>query len=92
MSLTTLLAGFARVDIIHCDIQGAEADVISAALPRMTRVVRRIVVGTHSRGIEDRLFGAFLDSGWRIESETACAFGRHPYDRVVNPRAQGNIE
>ena len=74
ISLATLLADFDRVDIIHCDVQGAEADVISAAMSEMATTVRRIVVGTHSRMIEHRLFETFLGSGWRLEMEAPCVF------------------
>ncbi len=74
ISLATLLADFDRVDIIHCDVQGAEADVISAAMSEMATTVRRIVVGTHSRMIEHRLFETFLGSGWRLEMEASCVF------------------
>ncbi|MGB9366391.1 MAG: hypothetical protein WCE79_10295 [Xanthobacteraceae bacterium] len=81
VSLPTLMADFQRVDIVHCDIQGAEGEVLPAALPEMTKKVRRIVVGTHSRGIEHTLFGAFLAHGWKLEAEAACTFniieGRH---------------
>lgn len=81
VSLPTLMAEYPRVDIIHCDIQGAEGEVLPAALPDMTKKVRRIVVGTHSRGIEHTLFGAFLKHGWKLEVEEACTFniidGRH---------------
>jgi len=69
ISLATLLADFDRVDIIHCDVQGAEADVISAAMPKMATTVRRIVVGTHSRMIEHRYSKPFSSLGggskWR---------------------------
>jgi FkbM family methyltransferase len=74
VSLTKLIAPYDRVDIGHCDIQGAEGDVLPSALPQMSRNVRRVVVGTHSRLIEDRLFVAFQAEGWKAEAEAACAF------------------
>jgi FkbM family methyltransferase len=73
-SLTTLLKPFERVDLIHIDIQGAEFDVIADARAALRQKVRRMVIGTHGRFIEERLFAELSGQGWSLESDEACAF------------------
>lgn len=78
IDLNTLLQKHPRVDLIHCDIQGAEGAVLSASIDELTSRVRRIVVGTHSRHVEARLLDLFVDAGWALEAEEHCrmAFAR----------------
>jgi FkbM family methyltransferase len=73
-SLTTLLKPYERVDLIHIDIQGAEYDVIAAARSALKEKVRRLVIGTHGRFIEERLMSELSNQGWSLESDEACAF------------------
>ena len=72
LSLETLLTSLPIVDLIHCDIQGAEGVVLAAARDTLGSRVRRIVIGTHSRRIEDDLMDLFGDLGWWLEHESAC--------------------
>jgi FkbM family methyltransferase len=72
LSLKTLLASLPIVDLIHCDIQGAEGVVLAAARDIFGSRVRRIVVGTHSRRIENDLMDLFGSLGWWLEYESAC--------------------
>lgn len=72
LSLATLLRDETRVDLIHCDIQGAEDETMAAAIDVLTAKVRRIVIGTHGRGIEERLFYLFTGAGWLLEDDKAC--------------------
>ena len=72
VSLTSLLRDEPRVDLIHCDIQGAEADAMEAAMDSLNARVVRIVIGTHGRGIEERLFHLFTGADWRLEDDKAC--------------------
>ena len=44
ISLETLLAPFRYVDFIHCDIQGAEEDVLPSALDLLGAKVGRVIV------------------------------------------------
>jgi FkbM family methyltransferase len=74
VALTTLLKRFDRVDIIHCDIQGGEVEVIPAAFDEINRRVRRIVIGTHSREAEGVALGHFAQAGWALELETPVKF------------------
>lgn len=74
MSLETLLGNERRIDLIHCDIQGAEADSFEAGIGVISDKVRRVVIGTHGRGIEEHLFQTFASAGWNLELEQGCQF------------------
>jgi len=74
ISIMTLLRDLDRVDLMHCDIQGAEADCLEAAASAVTAKVRRLVVGTHGREIEGRLLTLLSGQGWTLEHEAACTF------------------
>ena len=73
-SLPSLLEPFDEVDLVHCDIQGAEEGVLSAAIDALNAKVRWLVVGTHSRLIEGQLIEMFMGSGWDLEQEKPCIF------------------
>ncbi|MCX7371240.1 MAG: FkbM family methyltransferase [Alphaproteobacteria bacterium] len=72
LSLPSLLRDHAVVDLMHVDIQGAEGEVLSAAAPTIDAKVRRLAVGTHSRGMEEVLLSLFGGLGWTLENEAAC--------------------
>lgn len=74
MSLATVLAKLPIVDLIHCDIQFAESRAFAAGIGIVSERVRRIVVGTHSRRIEDELIELFQRSSWALEVETPCKY------------------
>jgi FkbM family methyltransferase len=63
-SLASLLERDHIVDLIDADVQGAEAEVFEAAGDRLTDVVRRAHIGTHSEENEDRLRRLFAGLGW----------------------------
>lgn len=69
------LAGSAILDLLHIDIQGAEVDFIQANLVDMQSVVRRVLVGTHSRQIEGLLTERFLAAGWSLEIDRPAISG-----------------
>lgn len=58
-----------RIDLVHVDIQGAEVDFVTGNLDEMQQFVRRILIGTHSRSIEGRLFDILVEAGWIMEME-----------------------
>lgn len=78
VSIATLLSKLPPVDLLHCDVQGAEGDVLTAAADVLSSRVRRIVVGTHGRAIEDRLMASFGANGWVLEHESPCRFIQGP--------------
>lgn len=71
-SLATLLRPLDRIDLIHCDIQGDETRVLSAAAAILDKKVRRLVIGTHGRDIELELMERFTKAGWVLEYDKAC--------------------
>lgn len=69
IALDDLLAAHPRLDLLHVDIQGGEADLITGSLPVLRSKVAYIVIGTHSRQIEGSIMTALLAEGWRLEME-----------------------
>lgn len=72
VALGGILSQLPTVDLIHCDIQGAEAEVLAAARDALNERVKRIVIGTHSRSIEVSLLDLFSSAGWRLETDERC--------------------
>ena len=89
VTLDEILAPLPMVDHIDMDIQGAELEVVQASIGHMTRKVRRVHIGTHSREIEDALRELFAAHGWRAEWDFPCfeecdtAFGRFSFEDGV---------
>jgi FkbM family methyltransferase len=63
------------VDLLHIDIQGGEADFVASALSDLNKLVRYIVIGTHSRQIEGRILEILLTAGWHLEMERPAIVG-----------------
>ena len=61
--------GARTLDLLHIDIQGGEADLVSDCLSVLDARVAYLVIGTHSRPIEGRLFTDLLGAGWLLEIE-----------------------
>ena len=72
--LADALGGHARVDLVHMDIQGGEADLVDGSIDLLTERVGYLVIGTHSRAIEGRLFATLLAAGWKLEVERPANF------------------
>ncbi len=77
-ALSRLLREEPILDLLHCDIQGAEGETLPAAMEALNARVRRVMVGTHSRGVEHTLADAFGAAGWLLEDDLACMQG-HAY-------------
>jgi FkbM family methyltransferase len=73
-SIPTLLQPYQKVDLVHVDIQGDEYNVISSAGSVLKEKVKRLVIGTHSRTIEQQLLETLTGQDWELESEEACIF------------------
>jgi hypothetical protein len=67
--LEQVVAPHRRIDLLHIDIQGGEADFIAGCLPVMNSKVGYLVVGTHSRQIEGRIVDTLLGEKWNLEIE-----------------------
>ena len=67
--LADIVAAEGRVDLLHVDIQGGEADLVHGSRAALDAHVAYLLVGTHSRAIEGRLCEHLLAWGWRLEVE-----------------------
>ncbi len=73
-SISTLLATVDYVNLIHIDIQGAEADAVAAGLDSLNKKAHRLVIGTHGREIEHKLLNDLSMAGWLLEYDLACIY------------------
>ncbi len=80
ISLETAIGNRDRIDLLHIDIQGGEANLIESCLPILSERVAYILVGTHSKHIEARLYDTLISAGWAIEME------RPAFYQVANGR------
>ncbi len=84
--LDAVIGAHARLDLLHVDIQGGEADLIAGSLPVLRERVAYLVIGTHSRPIEGRIMDTLLTAGWQIEMERPAIFS------VVQGRPQITVD
>jgi FkbM family methyltransferase len=78
ISLDRVIGKDQRLDLLHIDIQGGEADLIQSCRELLKRRVAYILIGTHSREIEGRIFGDLLGDGWRLEIERPAILALNP--------------
>lgn len=71
-SLQTICKGYGIVDVMHWDVQGAEARIAQSARWFLNTHVRSIQIGTHSRAIEGELMMLFFDMGWEVVFQNPC--------------------
>ena len=71
ITLADVLSGVAFVDLIHMDVQGAEAGIVEHGIDLLTAKVRRVHIGTHSAGIEETLRRVFSRAGWTCRFDYA---------------------
>jgi hypothetical protein len=84
------LMPYPRIDLLHIDIQGGEADLIEGSLDPLREKVAYLVIGTHSRQIEGQLFKRLLAQGWLLEIERPAVLDLHnPAAPVVVDGVQG---
>lgn len=69
LALADIAAKHPLIDLLHVDIQGGEADLVQGCLPTLNEKVAYMVIGTHARSIEGRLFDTLTAAGWTIEIE-----------------------
>jgi hypothetical protein len=67
--LADLAARYVRIDLPHVDIQRSEDDLITGCLPVLFGKIAYLVIGTHFRQIEGRLFDTLMEAGWHLEIE-----------------------
>lgn len=67
--LSEVIGNRDRLDLLHVDIQGGEADLVEGGGDVLSSRVAYMFVGTHSRVIEGRVASALLKGPWRLEIE-----------------------
>lgn len=67
--LVEAIGDHSRIDLLHVDIQGGEADLLEESIQLVSDKVGYLTIGTHSRSIEGRLFDILLKAGWILEIE-----------------------
>lgn len=72
--LSEVIASESRIDLLHVDIQGGEADLVEQNLALLGQKVAYLLIGTHSKQIEGRLYEALLTAGWYLEMERPAIF------------------
>ena len=60
-----------QIDLLHVDIQGGEETLFINNECLLNKKVKSIIIGTHSRIIEGKLFEFFYKSGWNLVAERA---------------------
>jgi FkbM family methyltransferase len=84
VTLSDLLEPLERVDLIHCDIQGAEADVFDEAAAVVDAKVVRVHIGTHGAEVEERLRATFSSLGWeKVNDYAAGSTARTPWGSMT---------
>lgn len=79
VSLEELLGKAPSFDLIHCDIQGREIEVLSACPPALfDSKVKRLMLGTHGRAIEEAAMKLLGSRGWILRAEMPCQFKLRP--------------
>lgn len=73
-SLLTIFRDYPRIDLVHIDIQGDEYKVVASARTMLRQKVRRLVIGTHGRDIEEQLRQELSANGWTLEADEQCIF------------------
>jgi len=70
-SLDSLMDGAEQIDLLHVDIQGGEETLFVNNENLLNKKVKSIIIGTHSRIIEGKLFEFFYKLGWNLVAERA---------------------
>lgn len=70
--IVDLLGGDIDTDLLHVDVQGVEAELLSTAADAIQSRVRLMAVGTTDRGNEGRLQEFFLPRGWGLAIDEPC--------------------
>jgi FkbM family methyltransferase len=74
VSIETLFEPYDRINVMHVDVQGAEAAVITSAIETINRKLETLVVGTHTRQIEFEISELLARNDWDLQEELATEF------------------
>jgi FkbM family methyltransferase len=84
ITLEQLLRKYDQVDLIDLDVQGAEFEVLAAAIDSLNKTTKRVHIGTHSTEVETGLRDLFSRHGWECSNDYPClATNQTPYGEIV---------
>lgn len=72
ITLDEILRGVGRADFLHLDIQGMEYEVLESAADAVTSKVRRVLIATHNRKIDEDLKSLLAPRGWKCTAAYPC--------------------
>ncbi|HUB48836.1 MAG TPA: class I SAM-dependent methyltransferase [Acetobacteraceae bacterium] len=78
LPLPELLEEQPEWDLLHMDVQGWETALCAGCADALTRRVRRMVIGTHSRAIDGEIIVTMRRAGWVLENEKPTRFTFDP--------------
>jgi hypothetical protein len=82
--------GIGHLDILHCDIQGYEVDMLAGGCHALGNGhVDYVLISTHSQDIHTRIIRGLTDFGFRVEVESDFANETTSYDGFVFASRQG---
>jgi len=83
-------SGLGRLDILHADIQGAEAEMLEGAAESLAaHRIDRIFVSTHSDALHASVEAALRSHGYLVEISSACDKHTTSYDGFILASAPG---
>lgn len=89
VSLTSVFENFDQADLLHVDIQGGEENLIPSCITLLTEKVSYLVIGTHSRQIEGKMFECLTSAGWLLEIERPAILNLSDQPLVTVDGVQG---
>jgi len=84
--------GLEKIDLLHVDIQGEEFDFISKNIQDISEKVSYIVIGTHSRQIEGKLFALLYENGFALEIERPAILSYNETEIIVNDKVSVSVD
>lgn len=82
--------GLGRLDILHADIQGSEAEMLEGAAESLAaHRIDRIFVSTHSEALHASVEAALRSHGYLVEISSACDKHTTSYDGFILASAPG---
>jgi 2-polyprenyl-3-methyl-5-hydroxy-6-metoxy-1,4-benzoquinol methylase len=78
VTLAEIIGDRPRLDLVHIDIEGAEARLVEGTQSILNERVAYLVIGTGSRENEGLLLSCFLGSSWRLEIERPAIITLNP--------------
>lgn len=81
--LADIAAPHDRIDLLHIDIQGGEADLVAACVTVLREKIAYVLIGTHSRQIEGQVMATMLAAGFTLEIERPAILALTPDGPVV---------